>query len=85
MKKSLAAIALLLLSGNMATAQNFNDYFQDKTLRIDYIFSGNRDTQHIAVDELLVEPRWYGKRKRWPNFPSRATDKSPCVTTRPDR
>ena len=69
MKKSLAAIALLLLSGNMATAQNFNDYFQDKTLRIDYIFSGNRDTQHIAVDELLVEPRWYGKRKRLAELP----------------
>ncbi len=70
MNRILAGLALMLLSGNMAMAQNFNDYFQDKTLRVDYIFSGGRNTQHIAVDELLVEPRWYGKRKRLAELPA---------------
>ncbi|MBM6993247.1 MAG: peptidase M64 [Prevotella sp.] len=69
MKKLMMSLALLLFFGSIAMAQNFNDYFQDKTLRIDYIFSGDHNTQHIAVDELIVEPRWYGKRKRLADLP----------------
>lgn len=52
-----------------STAQDFSQYFQDKTLRIDYIFSGTHNTQHIALDQLCVEPRWYGKRKRLAEVP----------------
>jgi hypothetical protein len=85
MKKSLAAIALLLLSGNMATAQNFNDYFQDKTLRIDYIFSETETRSISPWTSCLWNPVGTASANGWPNFPSRATDKSPCVTTRPDR
>ena len=69
MKKTFLTLALALLGCVSATAQDFNQYFQDKTLRIDYIFSGTHDTQHIAVDELCVEPRWYGKRKRLADVP----------------
>lgn len=50
-------------------AQDFNKYFQDKTLRIDYVFSGTATEQHIAVDELYEEPRWYGKRQRLAELP----------------
>lgn len=60
---------LALLLAAPAMAQDFAQYFQDQTLRIDYIFSGTHDTQHIAVDELLVEPRWYGKRRRLAEVP----------------
>lgn len=67
--KMMAAMAALLLGGTTATAQDFDQYFEDRTLRIDYIFSGTRDTQHIAVDELLTEPRWYGKRRRLAEVP----------------
>ena len=35
-----------------ASAQNFNDYFADKTLRLDYIFTGNATRQEICLDEL---------------------------------
>ena len=35
-----------------AAAQRFEDYFQDKTLRIDYIFSGTATTQHIALEQM---------------------------------
>ena len=38
-------------------------------MRIDYIFSGDRNTQHLALDELMVEPRWYGKRRRLAEVP----------------
>ena len=64
----LAAIALLWTPAK-SFAQNFDDYFIDKTLRVDYIFAGNRDKQMIAVDELNVTPRWYGKRQHLSELP----------------
>lgn len=69
MRKLLCTAVLVLMSVAGACAQDFNQYFQDKTLRIDYIFSGNDKQQQISVDELLVEPRWYGKRKRLSELP----------------
>ena len=50
-------------------AQRFEDYFEDKTLRIDYIFAGNAQQQEIAVDQLNVSPHWYGKRQRLAELP----------------
>lgn len=65
---ALALLALTLMPGKTA-AQNFNDYFVDKTLRLDYIFAGNEKQQMIAVDELNVLPRWYGKKQRLSELP----------------
>lgn len=64
----MATLAALLLPGK-AMAQNFDDYFVDKTLRIDYTFSGNEKQQIIAVDELNSIPRWYGKKQRLSELP----------------
>lgn len=68
MKTSLIAIlcAWCTLS---ASGQSFDTYFTDRTLRIDYNFSGNVDHQEIAVDELEVSPGWYGKRRRLAELP----------------
>ena len=60
---SLATMAMLLAPSTIQ-AQNFDDYFVDKTLRVDYTFTGNKQTQMIAVDQLNVMPRWYGKHQR---------------------
>ena len=64
-----AITSMLLTFAMNAAAQDFNTYFTDKTLRIDYNFSGNAKEQHIAVDELKLSPRWYGKRKRLAELP----------------
>lgn len=69
MRRQVLLFYLLLLSCTAATAQQFDDYFTDQTLRVDYLFSGDHNTQNIAVDELLVEPRWYGKRHRLAEVP----------------
>lgn len=70
MKKLLMAWALLVIAfPNYVHAQDFNKYFVDKTLRIDYIFAGNVKQQMIAVDELNVLPHWYGKRQRLSELP----------------
>lgn len=50
-------------------SQSFDTAFADSTLRIDYIFSGNANKQQIAVDQLNVIPRWYGKRQRLTELP----------------
>ncbi len=46
----------------MAWGQKFDDYFCDTTLRLDYVFAGNKNVQHIAVDEYCKSVHWYGKR-----------------------
>lgn len=60
---------ILTFAALAVSAQDFNKYFTDSTLRIDYIFSGNASEQHIAVDELCRIPRWYGKRQRLSELP----------------
>ena len=59
----------MLLAPSTIQAQNFDDYFVDKTLRVDYTFAGNKQTQMIAVDQLNVMPRWYGKHQRLAELP----------------
>lgn len=51
--------------------QRFEDYFEDRTLRLDYIFAGDSSQQQIYVDELISLPRWYGKRQRLAEVPLR--------------
>lgn len=68
MKKNLLLFFLCAVAMT-SHAQDFGQYFQDQTLRIDYVFSGNDHEQTIAVDELCVEPRWYGKLQRLAELP----------------
>lgn len=65
---TLPCVLCLFMSANV-NAQDFNTAFSDSTLRIDYIFSGNANQQHIAVDQLNVMPRWYGKKQRLAELP----------------
>lgn len=52
-----------------ASAQQFDEYFKDCTLRLDYIFAGDSARQELYVDELVATPRWYGKRQRLSEVP----------------
>ena len=60
---------LICVLGLQAHAQQFNDYFEDATLRIDYTFAGNMHEQHVTLDKLNRLPRWYGKRQRLTQVP----------------
>lgn len=63
-------LALLLgLFTHNAGAQHFDRYFQDRTLRIDYIFAGNAQEQTIALDQLSTSPHWFGKRQHLAEVP----------------
>lgn len=52
-----------------AEAQVFSDYFEERTLRIDYTFAGDATHQVIALDQLSQMPGWYGKHKRLAELP----------------
>ena len=67
--KTKLLLGLLFLFPLTGTAQAFIDYFEDKTLRIDYTFAGDSVQQDIFVDQLSVIPRWYGKQQRLAEVP----------------
>ncbi|OQX73448.1 MAG: peptidase M64 [Bacteroidetes bacterium 4484_249] len=52
-------ITILLLSSISAFA-NFDDFFYNKTLRIDYMHSGDFQNEYYFLDEVKVEPYWGG-------------------------
>ena len=68
MNKLLIISCLLLLSSSL-NAQRFEDYFEDRTLRLDYTFAGDNSQSYIYVDELVSLPHWYGKRYRLNEVP----------------
>lgn len=64
MKKNcgILILFLFLLPGVLAQNIQYNKFFKDKTLRIDYVHSGTDQSQSWAIDELLEEPHWGGSR-----------------------
>ena len=68
-KARLIIIAIALCAIANAKAQDFDRYFTDRTLRLDYIFSGNKAQQQISLAEMHSMPRWYGKRQRLAEVP----------------
>jgi hypothetical protein len=67
--RKLFIFSVLTIAYLSASAQRFEDYFEDHTLRLDYTFSGDAQHQQIYVDELISMPRWYGKRQRLNEVP----------------
>lgn len=68
MKKCLA-FAVCLLITTVIRAQNYTEYFTDKTLRIDYIFTGDAFRQSVCLDELCMLPSWAGRRHNLAELP----------------
>lgn len=54
--KKYSLFLLCLMAAISLHAQSFADYFADKTLRIDYIFTGNAAKQEICLDGLSCLP-----------------------------
>lgn len=61
--KKIVLIFIAALAVLPALAEvEFDEYFTDRTLRIDYAFSGTRDSHAISVDGLSRSEGWYGRR-----------------------
>jgi hypothetical protein len=58
MKRNISIMACIAII-SVAKAQ-FNDYFENKTLRLDYFHCGTSDTEVYYFDEIREEPFWGG-------------------------
>lgn len=78
----LTFLTLFIIAAAGCTAQDFDTYFTDRTLRIDYIFSGNNSRQEVSMANMYSTPRWYGKRQRLADTPVEGNGQ---ITVRPHR
>ena len=69
--KKILIFSLLLFITITSKAQSFDQYFEDRTLRLDYTFAGDDCIHEIYVDELVSLPHWYGRRERLSEVPLR--------------
>ena len=68
MKKLLPFLALCLVFTPLS-GQEFGSHFNNQTLRVDYIFSGDSAKQFISLSELSQSPVWAGKRNHLAEVP----------------
>ena len=69
MRQRLTICVMMLWCGLATYAQGFDEWFEDKTLRLDYVFAGDAAHQELYVDQLVQMPRWYGRRTRLAELP----------------
>lgn len=67
--KKLSILCFCAALGLSVQAQDFNDYFEDKTLRTDYIFTGDAQKQEVYLDELSSLPKWAGRKHHLDELP----------------
>ncbi len=60
---SVSIALIILLSASCKHESTFEKYFENKSLRIDYMHSGNHIDEYINFDELIEEPFWAGSKK----------------------
>ena len=64
MKVQISALLLAVLTSLTAHAQSFGQYFEDKTLRLDYILAGDNRTQEIFFEHAYSTTVWAGRKSR---------------------
>lgn len=67
--KPIYYLLLFFITSMKCYSQNFTDYFENKTLRVDYIFTGNDKQQSIYLDELSQLPTWAGRQHHLSELP----------------
>lgn len=62
--------ALLAIAAALTiTAQDFDRYFENRTLRLDYVFAGTNRTQAVYLDKMCSLPGWAGRRHHLKELP----------------
>ena len=68
--KRLFLIQFLLVALCMSNhAQEFTAFFEEKSLRMDYLFTGDATTQEISLDKLSSWEGWAGRKHRLGELP----------------
>ncbi|MCF8227338.1 MAG: IgA Peptidase M64 [Bacteroidales bacterium] len=55
-------LLILMLLASFSLQAQFEKYFHDKSLRIDYYHTGDHESEIFSIDELLAEPNWGGSK-----------------------
>lgn len=55
--------SIIFCQAKFNSSINFDDYFIEKTLRLDFYHTGNKDTEIISFDKLVEEENWSGSKK----------------------
>ena len=63
------ALCLAAFSYGKSGEVPFETYFEDRTLRVDYVFCGTNREQSIWLDELCQSEGWYGRRIHLDSLP----------------
>ena len=67
--KYLSLFLLFAFISIAASAQQFDEFFDGRTLRLDYVFAGNHDAQQIYLEQMYVTPQWAGRKSRLADVP----------------
>ena len=71
MKRLLMIMVSVWYVAMIASAQAFENDFQDSTLRLDYVLAGNAKQQHIYYCKASKSARWAGRKARLAEIPLR--------------
>lgn len=63
MKKIFCTLLTLIFCMSMAFAQHFDQYFVNKTLRVNYLHIGNFNTESLKIDHFTAGGTWNGTRQ----------------------
>lgn len=55
-------VVVLLFTNPVFSQINFDQYFENKSLRLDYFHTGNSTEDNYSFDELIEEPFWGGSK-----------------------
>ena len=69
MLKPLVILAICLSTAGYSKAVTFDDHFEDRTLRLDYIMAGDSADQQIFFEQAYAIPRWAGRKSRLTEMP----------------
>lgn len=50
------------IQGSNSSNIKFDDFFKNRTMRLDYFHSGNAAEEHFAVDRILSDGKWTGSK-----------------------
>ena len=55
-------VAILILVAPIFASAQFDKYFENRTMRVDYYHSGDYQTDTYFIDEIIAEPYWGGSK-----------------------
>jgi len=55
-------IAILLLLVPLFASAQFDKFFEDRTMRVDYFHAGDSSDDTYYIDEIIAEPFWGGSK-----------------------